>query len=251
VEGWFQPAELDTGCPIVGSPLVIHDRGRDIVVVADRPNYPKERNQQDSRPLCPRTEHGKVWVVQGLDDPNRGPRSQAYDAPNTKRVEEGFGGFITPSAVLAPPHGENPSFVIGADGFEGGRAIRLALDRENDYHPYPVWTVDGPAGFAGNFTSDGINAYWLDTNGRLWAANLWQGRKLAGWPGYSINLPALIGAKAAFTNTEPAVEIRQGPNGPETHLYVTLRNYSDTGAGLRDGRTGSDGPWWPWARMGG
>ncbi len=41
-EGWFRPAELDLGCPIVGSPIVIHHQGRDIVVVADRPNYPGE-----------------------------------------------------------------------------------------------------------------------------------------------------------------------------------------------------------------
>ena len=241
VEDWFRPVELELGCPVVGSPVVIHDRGRDIVVVADRPNYPQERNQQDDRPLCPREEHGKVWVVQGLDDPNGGLRLHAYEAPTTKQHEGGFGGFITPSAVLAPPHGDDPSIIIGADGFEGGRAIQLALDRSSDYRPYPVWTVDGPAGFAGNFTSDGVNAYWLDTSGRLWGAGLAKGREPTGWPGYSINLPALIGAKAAFTNTEPAVEIRQGPNGPETHLYVTLRNYSDTGADLRSGRTGNDG----------
>jgi len=104
-----------------------------------------------------------------------------------------------------------------------------------------VWAVDGSAGFAGNFVADGANSYWLDTSGRLWGANLESGSEPSGWPSYSINLPALIGAKAAFTNTEPAVEIRQGPNGPETHLYVTLRNYSDTGADLRSGRTGNDG----------
>ena len=240
LDGWSRPLRLETGCPIVGSPLVIHDRGRDIVVVADRPNHDDEKKDPDGRPLCPR-DFGKVWVVQGLDRPDGSPRWKAYEASTSKRDEDGFGGFITPSAVLAPHHGENPSFVIGTDGFEGGRALRLALDRNNDYRPYRVWTVDGSAGFAGNFTSDGTNAYWLDSSGRLWGANLELGSHPAGWPGYSINLPALIGAKAAFTNTEPAVEIRQGPNGPETHLYVTLRNYSDTGAGLRDGRTGSDG----------
>jgi len=143
--------------------------------------------------------------------------------------------------VIAPPHGDNPSFVIGTDGFEGGRALRLALDRNNDYRPYQVWTVDGSAGFAGNFTSDGTTAYWLDTRGHLWGAGLAQGREPDGWSRYSIDLPALIGARAAFTNTEPAVEVRQTPTGTETHLYVTLRNYTDTGAGLRDGPTGNDG----------
>ncbi len=239
-EEWIRPIRLETGCPIVGSPLVIHDQGRDIVVVADRPNYPGEENLPEGRPLCPRR-HGKVWVVQGLEQRDVLPRWHVYEAPNTKQDESGFGGFITPSAVIAPPHGENPSFVIGTDGFEGGRAIRLALDRNNDYRPYQVWTVDGPGGFAGNFTSDGINAYWLDTRGHLWGAGLAQGREPEGWSAYSIDLPALIGAKAAFTNTEPAVEVRQTPAGPETHLYVTLRNYTDTGAGLRDGPTGSDG----------
>ena len=239
-EGWFRRAELDLGCPIVGSPLVIHDQGRDIVVVADRPNYEDEKNRSDGRPLCPR-DFGKVWVVQELDRPGRSVRRQAYEAPTTKQDEGGFGGFITPSAVMALPHGENPSFVIGTDGFEGGRAIRLALDRANDYRPYRVWTVDGSAGFAGNFTSDGNNAYWVDTSGRLWGAGLSKGREPANWPSYSINLPALIGARAAFTNTEPAVEVRQGPDGPETHLYITLRNYTDTGADLRSGRTGNDG----------
>nr|PZN71787.1 MAG: hypothetical protein DIU55_07915 [Bacillota bacterium] len=148
---------------------------------------------------------------------------------------------MTPSAVAAPPYEGNPSFVIGADGFEGGRAIRLALDRNNDYRPYAVWTVDGPVGFAGNFTSDGTNAYWLDTRGNLWGTALETGMEPNDWSDHSINLPALIGARAAFTNTEPAVEVRQTPDGPETHLYITLRNYSDTGAGLRDGPTGADG----------
>ncbi|MBP2020143.1 outer membrane protein assembly factor BamB [Symbiobacterium terraclitae] len=180
-------------------------------------------------------------MVQGLDGPDGSPRWQSYEAPTHKQDESGFGGFITPSAVIAPPHGENPSFVIGTDGFEGGRAIRLALDRNNDYRPYQVWTVDGPGGFAGNFTSDGVSAYWLDTRGYLWGATLARGREPDGWSGYSIDLPALIGAKVAFTNTEPAVEVRQTPAGPETHLYVTLRNYSDIGAGLRDGPTGNDG----------
>ncbi|BAD41198.1 hypothetical protein STH2213 [Symbiobacterium thermophilum IAM 14863] len=239
-EGWYRPAELDLGCPIVGSPLVIHDRGRDIVVVADRPNYPGEEDRPVGRPLCPRS-HGKVWVVQGLDRPDDVVRWQNYQAPTTKQAEDGFGGYITPSAVSAPVHGLNPSFVVGADGFEGGRAIRLALDRNNDYRPYMVWAVDGPAGFAGNFTTDGTNAYWMDTRGHLWGATLHKGHEPTGWGTYSIPLPALIGAKAAFTNTEPAVEVRQTPDGPETHLYVTLRNYSDTGAGLRDGPTGSDG----------
>jgi len=239
-EGWARPAGLDLGCPIVGSPLVIHDRGRDIVVVSDRPNYPGEEDQPEGRPLCPRS-HGKVWVVQGLDQRDGSVHQQVYEATTSKQDAGGFGGFITPSAVVAPPHGDNPSFVIGTDGFEGGRALRLALDRDNDYHPYRVWTVDGSAGFAGNFTSDGVNAYWLDTRGRLWGANLNDGLEPAGWKGHMVDVPALIGAKAAFTNTEPAVEVRQGPNGPETHLYITLRNYSDTGQGLRDGPTGSDG----------
>ncbi len=180
-------------------------------------------------------------MIQALDDPSRIPHVQHYEAATTKQDDGGFGGFITPSAVLAPAHGENPSFVIGTDGFEGGRAVRLALDRNNDYRPYLVWTVDGPAGFAGNFTSDGTNAYWLDTRGYLWGASLAKGREPEGWSGHSISLPALIGARNAFTNTEPAVEVRQTPDGPETHLYVTLRNYTDTGAGLRDGPTGSDG----------
>ena len=239
-EGWAQPAELELGCPIIGSPLVIHDRGRDIVVVADRPNFPGEENRPEGRPLCPRA-HGKVWVVQGLDQLVGSVHRQVYEAATTKQVEGGFGGFVTPSAVAAPPHGENPSFVIGTDGFEGGRAVRLALDRDNGYRPYLVWTVDGPAGFAGNFTADGTNAYWLDTRGYLWGASLAKGREPEGWSGHSISLPALIGARNAFTNTEPAVEVRQTPDGPETHLYVTLRNYTDTGAGLRDGPTGSDG----------
>lgn len=56
-----------------------------------------------------------------------------------------------------------------------------------------------------------------------------------------VDVPALIGARNAFTNTEPAVVVHQTPDGPETHLYITLRNYTDTGAGLRDGPTGSDG----------
>lgn len=239
-EQWYQPARLELGCPIVGSPLVIHDQGRDIVVVADRPNYPGEENRPVGRPLCPRS-HGKLWVVRGLDDPQGGPQVQTYEGPTSKADEGGFGGFITPSAVIAPPHGENPSFVIGTDGFDGGRAMRLALDRDNDYRPYRVWTVDGPGGFAGNFTSDGTNAYWLDTRGYLWGATLAKGHQPDGWSSYAIDLPALIGAKVAFTNTEPAVEVRQTPAGPETHLYVTLRNYSDIGAGLRDGPTGNDG----------
>ncbi|MBY6278211.1 MAG: hypothetical protein CWE10_18965, partial [Symbiobacterium thermophilum] len=187
-EGWARPAELELGCPIVGSPLVIHDRGRDIVVVADRPNYPGEENRPKGRPLCPRN-HGKVWIVQGLDQLNGSVHRQAYQAATSKEVEEGFGGFITPSAVLAVPHGENPSFVLGTDGFEGGRALRLALDRENNYRPYRVWTVDGSSGFAGNFTSDGTNAYWLDTGGRLWGAHLERGSEPEGWSSYSISLP--------------------------------------------------------------
>ena len=239
-EGWLRPLELELGCPIVGSPLVIHDQGRDIVVVADRPNYPGEENRPTGRPLCPRT-HGKVWVVQGLDQQDSMPGWRAYETSISKQDKGGFGGFITPSAVAAPPHGENPSFVIGTDGFEGGRALRLALDRKHDYHPYRVWTVDGSAGFAGNFTSDGTNVYWLDTQGNLWGASVVKGREPEGWSSYSISLPTLIGARNAFTNTEPAIEIRQTPNGPETHLYVTLRNYTDTGVGLRDGPTGADG----------
>ena len=241
-EGWFQPAKLELGCPIVGSPLVIHDQGRDLVVVADRPNYPDEVANLDGRPLCPR-KHGKIWVVQGLDDPTGSLHWRSYDASTSKFDDSGFGGFVTPSAVMAPPDGENPSFIIGTDGFDGGRAMRLALDRSADYKPYRVWTVDGSTGFAGNFTSDGTNAYWLDTAGNLWAASLVNGREPTGWPAYSIDLPALIGARHAFTNTEPAVEVRQTPDGPETHLYVTLRNYSDhpTGADLRAGPTGNDG----------
>nr|WP_043713944.1 hypothetical protein [Symbiobacterium thermophilum] len=176
-----------------------------------------------------------------MDDLDRVPEVHHYEAATTKQDESGFGGFITPSAVMAPPHGSNPSFVIGTDGFEGGRALRLALDRDNDYRPYRVWTVDSTAGFAGNFTSDGTHAYWLDTRGRLWGANLHDGLEPAGWKGHMVDVPALIGARNAFTNTEPAVEVRQTPDGPETHLYVTLRNYTDTGAGLRDGPTGSDG----------
>ncbi|MBY6278190.1 MAG: hypothetical protein CWE10_18845, partial [Symbiobacterium thermophilum] len=144
-ERWYQPARLELGCPIVGSPLVIHDQGRDIVVVADRPNYPGEESRPEGRPLCART-HGKIWVVQGLDDPAGTPRTISYEASTSKSDESGFGGFITPSAVMAPPHGNNPSFVIGTDGFEGGRALRLALDRDNDYRPYRVWTVDSTAG---------------------------------------------------------------------------------------------------------
>lgn len=157
-EKWFRPAELELGCPVVGSPLVIHDQGRDIVVVADRPNYPGEESRPEGRPLCRRS-HGRVWVVTYLDDPNRVPHVQNYEAATNKQDEDGFGGFITPSAVIAAPHGENPSFVIGADGFEGGRALRLAVDRNNSYRPYRIWTVDGSAGFAGNFTSDGTHAY--------------------------------------------------------------------------------------------
>jgi len=240
IEGWARPAELSLGCPVVGSPLVIHDNGRDIVVVADRPNYPGEENRPEGRPLCPRS-HGKVWVVQGLDQLNGSVHRQVYESVTNKQDVAGFGGFITPSAVMAPFHGEDPSFVIGTDGFQGGRALRLALDRSSNYRPYRVWTVDSTAGFAGNFTSDGTHAYWLDTRGRLWGANLHDGLEPAGWKGHMIDVPTLIGAKAAFTNTEPAVEVRQTPDGPETHLYVTLRNYSDTGAGLRDGPTGSDG----------
>ncbi|MEW8979890.1 MAG: hypothetical protein AB2385_15980, partial [Symbiobacterium sp.] len=98
-ERWYRPAELDLGCPIVGSPLVIHDRGRDIVVVTDRPNYPGEENRRVGRPLCSRN-HGKVWVVQGLDRPSDMVRWQYYEAETTKQDESGFGGFITPSAVM-------------------------------------------------------------------------------------------------------------------------------------------------------
>ncbi|MBY6273921.1 MAG: hypothetical protein CW346_17250, partial [Bacillaceae bacterium] len=90
-EGWAQPAELDLGCPIVGSPLVIHDQGRDIVVVSDRPNYPGEENRPAGRPLCPRS-HGRVWVVQGLDRPDGSPRWKFYDAATTKQDAQGFGG---------------------------------------------------------------------------------------------------------------------------------------------------------------
>lgn len=94
-EGWIRPVELETGCPIVGSPLVIHDRGRDIVVVADRPNHDDEKRQRDGRPICPR-EDGKVWVVQGLDDRYGWPDAQAYEAPTTKRDEGGFSAASSP-----------------------------------------------------------------------------------------------------------------------------------------------------------
>lgn len=237
-EEWFRPVELGLGCPVVGSPLVIHDQGLDIVVVADRPNYPEEAANPSGRPLCPRN-HGRVWAIVGLNDQTGTVHRQSYEAPTTKDSAAGFGGFITPSAIPAPDLKGDPSFVIGADGFEGGRAIRLALDRPSGYRLYSDWTVDGSAGFAGNLTSDGTNAYWLDTRGHIWAANLELGKEATSWPAYSINLPALIGARYAFTNTEPAVEVRDG----QTHLYITLRNYTDhpSGADLRAGATGSDG----------
>lgn len=206
--------ELEIGCPIVGAPLIVRAFGEEFVVVADRPDFPGETH--NGRPPCPRS-HGKVWLVWNMDDRNTTPKKVAYDGQD-------FGGYITPSAVPGPLDEDgHPTLLIGADGYNGGRAIKLRIepDGTGGYQLRSLWHKQGTAGFAGNFVSDGKNAYWLDTAGRLWGVALDDGRPPLGWPDNTIDIPALIGGEPAFTNTEPAVEVREDG----THLYITLRNY--------------------------
>lgn len=129
--------------------------------------------------------------------------------------------------------------MIGADGFAGGRAIRLVLDR-TDYELRYISQVDGSSGFAGNFVSDGTYAYRMDTAGRLWGVHL--GRKTSpnGWTDNVLNIFPDIGVAEAFTNTDPVVV----PREEGTYLCLTLRNYIYPGtpdSALRDGETGNDG----------
>ncbi len=238
VEQWFRSVDLDWGCPIVGSPLVIHEDGRDWVVIANRPLYPDEEQDPD-RPGCSRSD-GQVWRIGGLDQLSGTVDSLPYEAETKKTVDGGFGGFITPSPIPGGHDPDGPTFVVGADGFEGGRMIQLGLVRANNYQFKKIWTVDGPSGFAGTIASDGSTGYWLDTAGILWGADLRLGKHPATWPTQSIDIPAAIGAGQVFTNTEPAVETR----ADGTHLYLTLRNWVPPGATegqLRAGPTGSDG----------
>jgi len=237
-QGWFRPVNLDWGCPIVGSPLVIHEGGRDWVVVANRPLYQDEKKDL-SRPICNRS-HGQVWRVGGMDQPVGEIDARPYEAPTKKSAAEGFGGFITPAPVPGRNDPLGPTFVVGTDGFEGGRARQLILNRSDGYRFTPDWKVDGPAGFAGTIVSDGANSYWVDTAGTLWGATLRSGRKPERWPAQSIPLAPAIGAGRLFTNTEPAVEVRN----TQTHLYITLRNWVPAGGSddqLRVTPTGSDG----------
>jgi len=237
IDGWFRRVDLQPGCPIVGSPLVLRVNNRDHVIVADRPFYPGEANLPAGRPNCT-TANGKLWSVRGLDSITDLVDKQPYKGPVEKSAVDGFGGFITPSAVPGPIVNGLPTALIGTDGFSGGRAILVTLNAANDL-TYK-WKVDSPAGFAGNFTSDGTNGYWLDTAGTLWGAKLSNGWEPEGWGAQSINLAVAIGAGRLFTNTEPAVETRA--NG--THLYITLRNWVPSGGTreqLRVEPTGSDG----------
>ncbi|MFZ5813961.1 MAG: hypothetical protein ACOY93_01480 [Bacillota bacterium] len=234
----FDFVRVTTGCPIVGSPLIFHENGRDFVIVSDRPNYPGEQLKQ-GQPPCSRKQ-GKVWVIENLDRMDGSGVPKEYRTSAHKGRAGAIGGFITPSAVPAGEDPRGPAFLIGADGFAGGRAIRLVLDRNQGYEL--VWdrSIDSESsGFAGNFTSDGRHVYWLDTKGWLWGVDLSTGFWPAGWSDYMINLPAQIGAGAAFTNTEPAVVT----DGGRTHLYITLRNQVPPGQEhrLRAGPTGSEG----------
>jgi hypothetical protein len=220
----FRHIDLLPPCKVVGSPLVLRIDGRDVVIVGDRP---------DDAPVpqggCTNEMGGNLWVVWGLDDPARQSEKAQYqrDALGT----DYFQGWVTPSAIPMPAANQ---FVAGADGVAlngcDGKAMVFVVQSVGDgFQLAPgQWQVCSPSGFAGSMASDGGSAYWMDTTGTLFGANLDDGRHPPAWPDRvtTQNLPSMVAPGGrAFTNTEPAI-------GADGSVYVTLRNFVDGTEGI-------------------
>ncbi|HEY3368874.1 MAG TPA: hypothetical protein VGK74_27775, partial [Symbiobacteriaceae bacterium] len=209
----YRTQRLAAGCQIVSSPLVVRMDNRDLVVVGMKP-------VGDGCTL----DAGKIYLVWGLD----GIGAQGM-------AEYDIGGWATPSAV---PGATSDEIIVGSDGtgcVDGnGKVHKLKITPTGDLvNPYTLikssWgsnQICVPNGVADGFAEAGGYVYWVDTQGWLWARAIGDGSKHKDWPAEHLDLAALLGGGAAFTNTVPALDLAGGM------LYVTLRNYVASGESL-------------------